>query len=662
MPTTEEIVEAQLTSLDDTDCYASVWNDILVQQREGRTSSSLWGGRGKGGRGLARRTVQPRDIVVDDVRLQYLLGDVCLEGATIKLLQKHVYALVGKNGCGKSTLLQRMHAQKIPGWSSQWTSLYIPPELPNSFQSMSPLSVILKYQEQTFQYSSVATQSRIDELDEKLGALNIEEEQEEVERLCEELANLEEQLNSDHSTIEQQAKEALAIMDVENVPACADLSLGQQKRLLISVAIVCSYTNLLLLDEPTNHLDVLGLIQLRQLIESSAATVVMVSHDVDLVNDVATDIIDMEAQKLHYFPGNYDSYRLMKDQKGMHVLRQSAAMQKKRDHLKNKLQHLKEKPPPRRGGAKKKAKAVASQRKKLDRHVALEKQIHEKSVLPVRKGLTSVQRLKLAESMKTIPDKAIQFEFRKTTCTWNEPLITALEIGHGFDEDAMRANTEISGENDGEFRIVKKAGYLFDCVDLCIEEGSRNCILGPTASGKSTLLQILAKQKSPVEGTVYHASGVRVGYFDLQRVSRIISSMDESTTALQYLTAQYPKKTEQDLRGQLTAFGLSPINQAKTSVCHLSSGEKCRFVLAAIMMDDPPILCLDDPTSHLDVGSVQALIYGLRQWNGTLVMVSQDANFLRSLEDVKCVVIMPEEGKVRRLEGGIDAYLKSFRL
>lgn len=411
MPTTEEIVEAQLTSLDDTDCYASVWNDILVQQREGRTSSSLWGGRGKGGRGLSRRTVQPRDIVVDDVRLQYLLGDVCLEGATIKLLQKHVYALVGKNGCGKSTLLQRMHAQKIPGWSSQWTSLYIPPELPNSFQSMSPLSVILKYQEQTFQYSSVATQSRIDELDEKLGALNIEEEQEEVERLCEELANLEEQLNSDHSTIEQQAKEALAIMDVENVPACADLSLGQQKRLLISVAIVCSYTNLLLLDEPTNHLDVLGLIQLRQLIESSAATVVMVSHDVDLVNDVATDIIDMEAQKLHYFPGNYDSYRLMKDQKGMHVLRQSAAMQKKRDHLKNKLQHLKEKPPPRRGGAKKKAKAVASQRKKLDRHVALEKQIHEKSVLPVRKGLTSVQRLKLAESMKTIPDKAIQFEY-----------------------------------------------------------------------------------------------------------------------------------------------------------------------------------------------------------------------------------------------------------
>jgi ATP-binding cassette subfamily F protein 3 len=142
----------------------------------------------------------------------------------------------------------------------------------------------------------------------------------------------------------------------------------------------------------------------------------------------------------------------------------------------------------------------------------------------------------------------------------------------------------------------------------------------------------------------------------------MVAATPSTTTALQYLMEKYPKKTEQDLRGQLTAFGLSPTTQAKTSVCHLSGGEKSRFVLATIVMDDPPVLCLDDPTSHLDVESVQALIYGLRQWNGTLIMVSQDANFLRSLENVKCVVVMPDEGKLRRVEGGMDSYLKSFRV
>lgn len=404
-------IQDQLTSLDDTDCYASVWEDILTKQQNRESLGSLWGGRGKGGRGLARRTVQPKDIVVDDVRLQYLLGDVCLEGASIKLLQNRVYALIGKNGCGKSTLLQRMHAQKIPGWSAQWTTLYIPPDLPSCYLHMSPLQVILHYHEQIHQNSSAATQSRIQELEERLEALNVEEEQEEMEQLCEELSKLEDALDSDHSSVEQHALDALALMGItDNTEAtCAELSRGKQKRLLLCVALVCSNTNLLLLDEPTNHLDVFGLIQLRQIIESSTATVVIVSHDVDLINDVATDIIDMASQKLWYYPGNYDSYCLMKDQQGMHELRQSTNMEKRGDQLKSTLQNLKEKSVQRRGGTKKKAKAVSCHRKKLEKHETLQTSLTASSNLPGKPGLTAAQRLKLAETMKVVPDKAIQF-------------------------------------------------------------------------------------------------------------------------------------------------------------------------------------------------------------------------------------------------------------
>jgi ATPase subunit of ABC transporter with duplicated ATPase domains len=121
----------------------------------------------------------------------------------------------------------------------------------------------------------------------------------------------------------------------------------------------------------------------------------------------------MQSQQLLYYPGNYDSYRLMKEQQGMHELRQSAAKEKKRGQLLGTLQHLKEKPG--RGGAKKKGKAIASHRKKLEKHESMEKASSSattavSSVLPtIKKGLTAAQRLKLAESMSATPDKAVQF-------------------------------------------------------------------------------------------------------------------------------------------------------------------------------------------------------------------------------------------------------------
>lgn len=475
------IVNDQLTSLDDTDCYASVWEEILQRQRQQKAdhggSYNLWGGRGKGGRGLARRTIQPFDVIVEDVRLQYLSSkgkgagssstansnksSLLLDSATLKLLHGHVYALIGKNGCGKSTLLQRMHAQKIPGWSTKWTTLYLPSDLPEKYRTTTadeedveqeqqeeeaegkmnpstPLDVVLDYHREMHKDSQTAIQMSIEELEAKLDALNVEEQPEETERLCEALSLLEDRLqsgDSDDDVTEQRAMDALQAVGLDEIQSsgtvCSDMSRGQQKRLLLAVALLCApEVNVLLLDEPTNHLDVWGLIQLRQLLETismtCSTTVVMVSHDVDLINDVATDIIDMAGQKLYYFPGNYDSYRLLREQQGLKELRKSVAMEKKTTQLLTTLQHLKEQPVPRRGGAKKKAKAVASHKKKLERHEGEQKrkekqqlkdQPHQQHIAQTtaamtksaNRKLTAAQRLKLAETMKAVPDKAIQF-------------------------------------------------------------------------------------------------------------------------------------------------------------------------------------------------------------------------------------------------------------
>jgi ATPase subunit of ABC transporter with duplicated ATPase domains len=412
------VTQIQLASLDDADCYASIWEQILSRQREEDIASAnkshgggggIWGGRGKGGRGLARRTFQPKDVVIDNVRLQYLGGEVCLDRATIKFLHNHVYALVGRNGCGKSTLLQRIHGQKIPGWSIQWSSVYIPSTLPLDYQDLTPSQVLKRFYEESKRGSSTATESMIVDVENCIQSLDATNDREELERLCEELSNLVDALDPDESYMDQSSEEYLRVLNIDPHQPCRELSLSQQKEVLLLLIALCSFTNLILLDEPTNDLDIQGLFRLRQHIEGSFTTIVMVSHDVDLINDVATDIIDMDGKVLSYYPGNYDSYRVMKEQQETHYLKQSLVMEKKRDQLRSTLQNLKERPVPKRGGPRKKGKAIASHRKKIDRHEESIEELDSAIFVRERKGLTVVQRLKLAEVLKATPDKAVQF-------------------------------------------------------------------------------------------------------------------------------------------------------------------------------------------------------------------------------------------------------------
>jgi ATP-binding cassette, subfamily F, member 3 len=235
----------------------------------------------------------------------------------------------------------------------------------------------------------------------------------------------------------------------------------------------------------------------------------------------------------------------------------------------------------------------------------------------------------------------------------------AMDVGHGYgvQGDSTEASVPPETRTNG---IVKKPGFLFDCIDLCFNEGSVTCILGPNGSGKSTLLRVLTKKEQPLEGKVHHAQNVNVAHFDQHAVDDLIDcESNKVVTALSLLTEQFPKKTEQDIRGELTSFGLSP-KQASTNVQFFSGGERSRLCLTSLMLEDPHVMVMDEPTSHLDVESVEALIFGLKHWNGTLVLVSHDANFLRSLEG-NCYVIMQEEGKIRKIQDRIDSYLKTFR-
>ena len=210
--------------------------------------------------------------------------------------------------------------------------------------------------------------------------------------------------------------------------------------------------------------------------------------------------------------------------------------------------------------------------------------------------------------------------------------------------------------------IRRKEGYLFDCVDLCGRQSHENCLLGENARGKSTLLRLLAKREEPVEGSIQYAHNVELGYFGQETMDQLLEDASANSgvaTALSHLAERFPKKPEKELRGELTNFGLSP-SQATTDIRFLSGGERCRLCLAALMLENPHVLCLDNPTTNLDVESVEALIHGLQQWNGTVIMVSHDTNVIRSLE-AQCAVLIEKEGKLRRIDGTIDQYLKTFK-
>ena len=349
---------------------------------------------------------------------------------------------------------------------------------------------------------------------------------------------------------------------------CADFSGGWRMRVALA-AVLFSAPDILLLDEPTNYLDLEGTIWLESFLARYPHTVVVISHDRDLLNRAVGGILHLEDKQLTFYQGNYDTFAKTRAAKRAV---QSAAAKKQaaqREHLQSFVNRF---------------KAKASKAKQAQ------------------------SRVKALERMELItpPEEAAKRVFSFPQPEELSPPIVAIENGAvGYDGPDILAQLE-----------------------LRIDQDDRIALLGKNGEGKSTLSKLISGRLHSSSGRTIKHNKLRIGYFAQHQVDEL----NINETPLQHLQSERPDHSPARLRAMLAGFGLGP-DQVDTIVARLSGGQKARLSLLLATLDAPHLLILDEPTNHLDIESREALVQALTTYSGAVILVSHDMHLLSLVAD-----------------------------
>lgn len=371
------------------------------------------------------------------------------------------------------------------------------------------------------------------------------------------------------------------------------LSGGWQMRTLLAKLLTFKY-DLLLLDEPTNYLDLNAAVWLKDYLAGFKGAFVMISHDKAFLNEVTNYTLILENRSIFKVEGNYEHYERIKQARRTHLIKQFNEETKKRKQLETFIARFHAQP--------NKAQQVRAKRRFLEKI--------DKVVVPEDPG----------ESIKN-------FHFPKTHRS-------------GY---AVMALKNIS-KSYGDIQVYKD-------FDFEIIQGEKAVLAGENGAGKSTLLKILAGVVPIDSGERIVGHNVDVGYFSQTRMD-ILSAhstvLDEAYSAVSGFMSQ------EAIRTILGAF-LFTGDDIDKKVSVLSGGEKSRLILAKLLINPPNFLLLDEPTTHLDVDAVEALVRALKAYEGTVVCISHDIYFVRSISNV---VFEVKDGRVRKFPGSFDYYLE----
>jgi ATP-binding cassette subfamily F protein 3 len=352
--------------------------------------------------------------------------------------------------------------------------------------------------------------------------------------------------------------------------------------------------DLLLLDEPTNHLDLLSLLWLQEYLSHYAGAVLLISHDRQFMDEIITQVHEIADRKLIGYPGNYSAYLQQREDR---YDQQNAAYKNQQKEI----QALQEFADRFRSVASKASQAM-SKLKQIERMELLEKPT------PPRKPF----RIQIPTPPRG-GQRAISLE--------------AIYMAYG-------KNVVYSG------------------LDLTVERGERTVLVGPNGSGKSTLLKIIAGVVEAQEGVRNLGHNAKLGYFSQHRAD----SLDPNKNVIEEVLASAPALREDEARAVLGSFMFRKEEIYKPTTV-LSGGEKSRLNLIKFLVDPPNLLLMDEPTTHLDITTVESLTMALERYEGTLLFISHDVHFIRRLATK---VLHVNNGRVLPYAGGYDYFLEKI--
>jgi ATP-binding cassette, subfamily F, member 3 len=493
-------------------------------------------------------------LIVDDLTVR-IAGRILLERASTRIPTGARVGLVGRNGAGKTTLFgviagdisaEQGHIEIPP----RWRIGRLAQEAPNGPESL--LEVVLKgHPERTALLAEAETAQdphRIAEIQTRLADIGA------------------------HAAPARAASilAGLGFSAADQQRPYAEFSGGWRMRVALAATLFAE-PDLLLLDEPTNYLDLEGTLWLQDHLARYPSTLIVISHDRDLLDNAVGHILSLEARKLVFYRGDYSAFerqrseRLVLDQK----------MIKKQDAQRKHLQTFVDR-----------FRAKASKARQAQ------------SRLKMLAKLQPIASLVLDEVRPIhipAPDKLL-----------SPPIIATDDVDVGYEP----GRPVLSG------------------LSLRIDNDDRIALLGANGNGKSTLVKLLAERLAPEHGTVTRASNLKIAYFAQHQ----LDELELNASPYDHVRRMVPDEPEAKVRARVGAIGFSGL-AANTKVEKLSGGEKARLLLGLATFRAPHLVILDEPTNHLDIDSRAALIEAINDYSGAVILVSHDRYLLEACAD-----------------------------
>ena len=487
-------------------------------------------------------------------------GRPIFEAATVAIPAGHKVGLVGRNGAGKTTLLRLISGELSPddgsiSWPRTTRIGYVQQEAPGGDTSL--VDWVL---EADTERASLIAEAETATDPERIALIQVR------------LADM-----GAHAAPARAAQilSGLGFDEAAQRRPCREFSGGWRMRVALA-AVLFLEPELLLLDEPTNYLDLEGSLWLEAYLKTYPHTVLIVSHDRDLLNRAVGAILHLDRGKLTLYSGGYDDF-------------EEARRERQRLELKLK-------------------KKQDEERRRIEAFI-------ERFKAKASKAVQAQSRVKALARMQPIAamveDRVVPFNLPAPEKKLASPLIRIERAQAGYEPGRP---------------ILRN-------LSLRIDQDDRIALLGANGNGKSTFAKLVGGRLKPLEGEVFGLSKLTVGFFAQHQLDELA----EGLSPYDQIARLMPEATEAQKRARLGAAGFGA-DKADTKCANLSGGEKARLLLMIATFHRPHLLILDEPTNHLDVDSRQALIEALNEFDGAVILISHDRHLIEACADRLWVV------------------------